>query len=87
MPGIIYGGQFPPLPQRGQWQMPFRDCLLDLPDKPTKLTFTLKQRLFGPMYSHAGKKLGLIERLFYNWFFTDDPYFERVDEELKRKGF
>ncbi len=86
MSGITYQGNAPSLPARGRWQMPTPEWWLDLPDKPTKLTFTLKQRLFGPMRSHTGKRLGLVGRLLYNWFFTDDPYFVRVDEELKRKG-
>lgn len=80
------GGQFPSLPTRGQWNMPFPQWWLDLPSKPTKLTFTVKQRLFGPMHSHAGRRLGIVGRLCYNWLFTDDPYFVRVDEELRAKG-
>jgi hypothetical protein len=59
---------------------------LTLPEHPTKLSFTLEQRLFGPMYSHTGTRLGLIGRLLYNWFYTDDPYYDRVDAELKFKG-
>lgn len=74
------------LPARGKWHMPTSEWWLNLPSKPTKLTFTLKQRIFGPMHSHAGEKLGIIGRLFYNWWFTDDPYYVRVDEELKQKG-
>jgi hypothetical protein len=82
----FHGGQFPPIPTLGQWNMPFREWWLDLPSKPTMLTFTLKQRLFGPMRSHTGQKLGIISRLCYNWLYTDDPYFVRVDQELRMKG-
>ena len=74
------------LPVRGVWHMPESQWWLSLPTEPTKLTFTLKQRIFGPMYSHTGKKLGFVERLLYGWFITDDPYWVRVDEELKQGG-
>ena len=59
---------------------------LALPDKPTALSFRLKQRLLGPMTSHTGCRLGFLGRLVYGWLITDDPYFVRVDQELKEKG-
>lgn len=57
-----------------------------IPRESTKLTFTLKQRLCGPMKSHIGAKLGFVARWFYGWLWTDDPYFARVDFELRKKG-
>ncbi len=59
---------------------------LEYPDQPTSKTYTLRQRIFGPMCSHTGRKLGILGRLCYDWLFTDDLYFERVDQELKEKG-
>ena len=59
---------------------------LALPDKPTTLSFRLKQRLLGPMTSHTGRRLGFLGRLVYGWLVSDDPYFVRVDQELKEKG-
>jgi hypothetical protein len=38
------------------------------------------------MHSHHGEKLGILGRLCYGWLYTDDPYYERVDQELKEKG-
>ncbi len=57
-----------------------------LPELPTPRKFAISQRLFGPMNSHLGLRLGIVGRLFYGWFYTDDPYYERVDQELKEKG-
>ena len=82
----LSGGEFSSVASRGEWHMPFSKWWLNLPEKPTKLTFTLKQRVFGPMRSHTGQRIGPIGRLFYGWFYTDDQYFARVDAELKFKG-
>lgn len=60
---------------------------LSYPEHATKWTCTFKQRLFGPLYSHTKRRLGFLGRLLYGWFITDDLYFERVDHELKEKGF
>lgn len=38
------------------------------------------------MHSHTGERLGFGCRLIYGWLYTDDPYFDRVDAELKFKG-
>ena len=57
-----------------------------LPARPTPRKFTTTERLFGPMYSHLGLRLGIVGRLLYGWFYTDDPYFDRVDQELRDKG-
>ncbi|MEY2665172.1 MAG: hypothetical protein RLZZ480_277 [Candidatus Parcubacteria bacterium] len=60
---------------------------LELPDTPSqKRTFSLFQRLFGPIEDRDGVKMGFLSRLTYEWFWTDDPYFVRVDMELKEKG-
>ena len=38
---------------------------------------------FGKAYSKGGKRLNGIARLTYDWFWTDDPQFGRIDQELK----
>ena len=71
---------------RRQWSAPFPLWWLSLPAQSTPMHFSLKQRLFGPMHSHTGKRLGFLGRWLYGWFYTDDPYFDRVDAELTFKG-
>lgn len=52
----------------------------------TPQKYTLAKRLWGPMYSHLGVRLGIVGRLLYGWLYTDDPYFASVDKELRDKG-
>lgn len=83
-----YYSNHPESPRKsGSWTFPAPPkWWLDLPETSTQLTFTVKRRVFGPMASHQGVILGLAGRLFYDWFYTDDFYFARVDYELKGKG-
>jgi hypothetical protein len=57
-----------------------------IPRHATPLSFTLGQRIFGPMYSHRNERLGLFGRLTYGWLYTDDPYFGALDDELREQG-
>lgn len=87
MSKMTFFGEHTPSPQATlKLMFPFPQWWLSLPERPMHLTFTLKQRFFGPMRSHSGQYLGFIGRCFYGWLFTDDPYFDRVDAELKFKG-
>ncbi len=58
----------------------------EYPTSSTHIKVSLIKRIWGPMYSHRGYRLGIVGRLLYGWLYTDDPYFERVDQELKEKG-
>ena len=83
------GTYYDPRLHRGQLRgvrLPVTLWWLTLPSEPTHQEFSLHERLFGPMYSHIGDRLGLFSRLLYGWVITDDPYFDRVDQELKWKG-
>jgi len=55
----------------------------NLPTEVSPRTFKFTERLFGPVLDRSDKKLSLLLRLTYEWFWTDDPYYTRVDEELK----
>ena len=71
----------------GHWMFPedYR-WWLKLPEVATPKRFALKQRLIGPLEGRDGKTLGFLARVTYEWLWTDDPYFIRVDEELRAKG-
>jgi hypothetical protein len=62
--------------------------VLYLPEKLTaKRTYTpptLKDRVFGPMFSqHTGEPLGFWSRILWNWMLTDDPRYGEIDRELE----
>jgi hypothetical protein len=59
---------------------------LSYPRAATPWKYSLRQRIFGPLYSHTGVKLGLLSRMLYGWLYTDDLYYVRVDQELREMG-
>ena len=59
---------------------------LKLPTQAHPLKFSLRKRIFGSMCDRGGHHLGLLSRLTYEWVWTDDQYYIRVDEELNEKG-
>lgn len=87
MASTLTWGSAPQSSRAGQWHNPegFR-WWLKLPTVATPKQFRFFKRLIGPIQDRENRKLGLIARLTYEWFWTDDFYFTRVDEELRAKG-
>lgn len=73
-----------PTPYRNTF-LPIR-WWLELAQKPSPRSFSLWRRVWGPIKDRRGSRLSFVSRLFYEWFVTDDPYYVRVDEELREKG-
>jgi hypothetical protein len=58
-----------------------------LPKEATPRSFSLRQRLFGPIIDRGGSRLGFFSRLSYEWLISDDPYYVRLDNEISEGEF